>query len=206
MSQIALPLDWPAGETERDFIVGDSNAAAVRHLDHWGTWPVMATILTGPRKSGKSLLGRLFARKTGGRLIDDADQRREDDVFHAWNVAQETRRPLLIIADRPPPDWKPRLPDLRSRLGATTHVAIADPDDALARALLERLLAQRNLAVPPDLVAWLLPRIERTHIALLRAVDALDEAALSRRSRLSLKLARATLADMRIISRQDEPA
>ena len=66
MNQMALPLGWPADERQEDFIVGESNARAVRHLEHWGTWPVMATILTGPRKSGRSLLGRLFARRSGG--------------------------------------------------------------------------------------------------------------------------------------------
>lgn len=199
MSQIALPLDWPAGETQQDFIVGESNAAAVRHLDHWGAWPVMATILTGPRKSGRSLLGRLFARKTGGRLIDEAERRSEEELFHAWNAAQEQRLPLLMIADAPPPAWRVRLPDLRSRLGATPVVTLGDPDDQLARALVEKLFAQRNLFPPPDLLTWLIPRVERTHVALIRVVDALDEAALSRRTRLSLKLARATLSELRLI-------
>jgi hypothetical protein len=190
MNQMALPLGWPADERQEDFIVSETNAAAVRHLDHWGTWPVMATILTGPRKSGRSLLGRLFARRSGGPLIDDADRRSETDIFHAWNDAQSTRRPLLLIADVPPPAWSVRLPDLRSRLGATPVVTLGDPDDRLAAALFEKMFAQRNLSPPPELIAWLLPRIERTHVEILRAVDALDEAALAKRARLSVKLAR----------------
>ena len=40
------------------------NADAVRHLGHWSLWPVTATLLTGPRKSGRSLLGRIFAAKS----------------------------------------------------------------------------------------------------------------------------------------------
>ena len=192
MSQIALPLGWPADERQEDFIVSDSNVRAVRHLDHWGTWPVMATILTGPRKSGRSLLGRLFARKSGGRLIDDADRRSEEELFHAWNAAQESHKPLLIVADEPPPAWKVRLPDLRTRLSATPIVTLGDPDDVLAASLIEKLLIQRNLQVPPGLVRWLMPRIERSHIGIIRAVDTLDEVALARRARLSVKLARDT--------------
>lgn len=190
---MALPLGWPADERREDFIVADSNAAAVRHLDHWGIWPVMATILSGPRKSGRSLLGRLFARRSGGRLIDDADRRPEDELFHAWNEAQTSRRPLLMIVDAPPPQWRVRLPDLRSRLGATPAVALGDPDDRLAAALIEKLLAQRNLAASAELVSWLVPRIERSHVGIIRAVDALDQAALARRARLSIRLAREIL-------------
>lgn len=192
MSQIALPLGWPADERQEDFIVADSTARAVRHLEHWSTWPVMATLLTGPRKSGRSLLGRIFAGNSGGRLLDDADRRAEDELFHAWNAAQEARKPLLLIADEPPPVWKIRLPDLRTRLSATPVISLGDPDDALAGALIEKLLRQRNLQVPPGLVPWLVPRIERTHVAIVQAVDMLDEAALAKRVRLSVKLARDT--------------
>ncbi|GAO38571.1 hypothetical protein SCH01S_16_00900 [Sphingomonas changbaiensis NBRC 104936] len=191
---MALPLGWPADERQEDFIVGESNARAVKHLEHWGTWPVMATLLVGPRKSGRSLLGRLFAKKSGGRLIDDADRRPEEELFHAWNAAQESHRPLLIVADEAPPAWKIRLPDLKTRLSATPVIGLADPDDALAAGLIEKLLLQRNLQVPPGLVPWLMPRIERTHIGIIQAVDALDEAALAKHVRLSVKLARDTFA------------
>ena len=54
MSQIALPLDWPAGDTEQDYLVSDANRPLIRHFEHWSLWPVMATILTGPRKSGRA--------------------------------------------------------------------------------------------------------------------------------------------------------
>ncbi|QHL91516.1 chromosomal replication initiator DnaA [Sphingomonas changnyeongensis] len=190
MSQMALPLGWPAEERQEDFIVAEVNAQAVRHLDHWGTWPVMATILVGPRKSGRSLLGRLFARSSGGRLFDDAERRPEDELFHAWNAAQTDRRPLLIIADQPPPAWRVRLPDLRSRLAATPVVRIDEPDEAMTAALIDKLLAQRGLACPPDLAPWLGARIERSYVGILRAVDLLDEAALAKRVRISVRLAR----------------
>ncbi|NNM75569.1 chromosomal replication initiator DnaA [Sphingomonas sp. ID1715] len=192
MSQMALPLGWPAEERQEDFIVSDSNARAVRHLEHWGTWPVMATILAGPRKSGRSLLARLFARKSGGRVIDDGDRKPEEELFHAWNAAQEAHKPLLIVADEAPPAWKIRLPDLRTRLSATPVLTLGDPDDPLAAGLIEKLLLQRNLQVPPGLVPWLVPRIERTHVGIIQAVDALDEAALAKRVRISVKLARET--------------
>lgn len=72
MSQLALPFDWPADPRDDEFLVSDSNARAVQQLEHWSTWPVMAVVLTGPRKSGRSLLARIFAAKSGGEIIDDA--------------------------------------------------------------------------------------------------------------------------------------
>jgi hypothetical protein len=131
MNQIALPLNWPVADREEDFLVADANRAAFDHLARWALWPVMATILTGPRKSGRSLLGRIFVRKTGGRLFDDAERHDEEALFHAWNDAQARRKPLLIVADAPPPAWEIALPDLKSRIAATPHAAIEPPDDAL---------------------------------------------------------------------------
>lgn len=193
MSQIALPLDWPEDERDDQFILSGANAAVAKHLEHWALWPVPITILTGPRKSGRSLLGRLFARKTGGQLIDDAWAVPEETLFHAWNAAMASRRPLLIVADAAPPEWAIALPDLASRLVATPRVAILPPDDDLLRALLERGLAHRGLPVPPPLIAWLAARIERSYVGALTAVDALDRASLTRHHRLTIPLAREAL-------------
>ncbi|USI72155.1 HdaA/DnaA family protein [Sphingomonas morindae] len=193
MNQFALPLDWPEDEGDADFIVSDANAAAIRHLEHWALWPVPITLLTGPRKSGRSLLGRLFAAKTGGRLIDNGWAAPEESLFHAWNAAMASRRPLLIVADAPPPAWAIALPDLASRLAASPRVAIAEPDDALLRALLERGLARRGLAAPPAVTDWLARRIERSYVAIGAAIDALDRAALASRRGVTLALARAAL-------------
>ena len=126
----------------------------------------MATLVTGPRKSGRSLLGRIFVRKTGGRLFDNAEEHDEEALFHAWNDAQARRRPLLIVADAPPPRWKIALPDLRSRLAATPHVEIGPPDDALIGQLIVKLLGDRGIAAPPELADYLVPRIERSYVAV----------------------------------------
>ncbi|WP_442678048.1 HdaA/DnaA family protein [Sphingomonas sp. ASY06-1R] len=193
MSQIALPLDWPAGNTEQDYLVSPANRPLIRHFEHWSLWPVMATILAGPRKSGRSLLGRIYALKSGGELIDNAETADEEAVFHAWNRAQEQRRPLILIADAPPPAWEVTLPDLRSRLAATPVVRIEEPDDALAGQLIEKLCHIRGLAAPPELVRYLVPRIERSYLGVHRTIDALDELAYAQRQRLTVPLARKAL-------------
>lgn len=201
MNQIALPLDWPTVESDDDFMVSESNRAAFDHFRRWSLWPVMATLLTGPRKSGRSMLGRIVARRTGGRLIDDAERQDEEVLFHAWNEAQATRRPLLLIADGAPPAWEVRLPDLRSRLAATPHVEVGAPDDALIGGLIVKLLGDRGIAVPPDLPQFLVPRIERSHIAVQRVVEALDQAALSSHRRMTVPMARQALVAQGLIRR-----
>ena len=201
MGQIALPLDWPVADKDEDFLLSDANRTPFEHLKRWAIWPVPVTLLTGPRKSGRSLLGRIFVRKTGGRLFDDAERHDEETLFHAWNDALVRRRPLLIIADLPPPGWDVRLPDLRSRLAATPHVEILDPDEDLLRHLIVKLLADRGVIVPEDVADFVVPRIERSYVAVQQAVDAIDRAMMSYNRTMSVALARRVLAEAGLIKR-----
>ncbi|MEA3017646.1 MAG: hypothetical protein QOI38_2368 [Sphingomonadales bacterium] len=201
MDQIALPLHWPVADRDEDFLISEANRAAFDHFQRWSLWPVMATLLTGPRKSGRSLLGRIFVRKTGGRLFDDAEEHREEDLFHAWNEAQASRKPLLIVAAAPPPRWEVKLADLRSRLAATPQIAIAPPDDALLAALILKLLGDRGIAAPPEIADFLVPRIERSYVGVLRVIDALDRAVLAHHKRLTVPVAKRALVEARLIRR-----
>jgi hypothetical protein len=201
MNQIALPLDWPVADRDEDFLVSESNRAAFEHYKRWSVWPVMATLLTGPRKSGRSLLGRIVARKTGGRLFDNAEDHDEEALFHAWNEAQEKRRPLLLIADAPPPAWNIRLPDLRSRLAATPHVHIEEPDDLLLAQLIAKLLADRGVIVPPEVTDFLVPRIERSYVAVQQVVDAIDRAMFSQHRRMTVPMAKKALVEAGLVRR-----
>jgi hypothetical protein len=198
--QIALPLDWSAGgANDGPLIVGTSNADAVRYLRHVSTWPVRTAVLTGPGGSGRSLMGRLFARETGGRVIDGHDSVSEEEVFHAWNAAQTSRKPLLIIANAPPADWHVALPDLASRLRAVPVLTIGDPDDCLARDLIDALFAQRGVALAPGVASYIVPRMERSYAMIHRIVAALDAASLEKGGGISIRLTRETLLSQGLI-------
>jgi hypothetical protein len=208
-SQIALPLDWSAGgSNDAPLVVGTSNTDAIRYLRHVATWPVRTAVLTGPRGSGRSLIGRLFAAETGGRVIDGHDSVSEEEIFHAWNAAQSSNIPLLIIADAPPAEWGIVLPDLASRLRAVPVLTIAEPDDCLARDLIEALFAQRGIALAPEVAAYIVPRMERSYAMIHRIVAALDAASLEQGRRVGIRLTRETLLsqgliDPDLLERQD---
>jgi chromosomal replication initiation ATPase DnaA len=191
--QLALPLEWGPDERGESFLVGSSNARVVERLERWRDWAVPVGLLTGPAGSGRSLLARIFALRQDADVIDDAEGQAEVAVFHAWNRARESERPLLIVASARPPEWAVTLPDLRSRLGASEALEIGPPDDALARSLVARAFERRALAAEPALVEWLVARAERSHAGLMGAVAALDRASMERRRRPSIALAREVL-------------
>ena len=78
----------------------------------------------------------------------------------------------------PPVRWQARLPDLTSRLRAITTVKIEPPDDDLLRALLVRLLADRQLSMPRALQDRLLRHLPRSPAALREAIARLDRISL----------------------------
>ncbi|HVU28866.1 MAG TPA: DnaA/Hda family protein [Sphingomicrobium sp.] len=197
--QIALPLDWPQSEGDARFIVSEANREAFDHFRKFSMWPVKATILTGPRRSGRTLLARSFAERVGGRLFDEAERRDEEELFHAWNQAQDTARPLIMVADEVPPSWSPALPDLRTRLAITPVVRIGHPDDVLFAALIQLHFADRGLHIPPDALRFMCERLHRDYWTAERAVEAVDRFAIAERARLSLPTVRRALSEARLI-------
>lgn len=191
--QFALPLDWPQGTDESRFIVSAANEGAFEHFRAWSRWPVRATILTGPRRSGRSLLARSFVARVGGRLFDPAEQHDEEALFHAWNQAQETGRPLVLVADQAPPAWQVTLPDLRTRLAVTPVARIEQPDDALFGALIQRLFADRGLHLPDEALRYVTTRVTRDYWTAERVVDAIDRFAIAERARLTVPTVRRAL-------------
>jgi chromosomal replication initiation ATPase DnaA len=83
-----------------------------------------------------------------------------------------------MTARSAPASWRIEIPDLASRLRALPAVALDAPDDALLRAVIVKLFADRQLAVEESLVAYLVTRIERSFAAARAAVEVLDREAL----------------------------
>ncbi len=200
MTQIGLPFDWPADAAKSDYLVTDCNRHISDHVEHFARWPVKASVLIGQRKSGRSLLGRIFSANTGGRVIDDAEHVAESEIFHAWNVAQETRKPLLIIAQTAPIDWPVRLADLKSRLSATPLVDIGLPDPQLCAILIQNLLERRGMPILPEVAEFVANRMERDYVAIQRIVDVLDQASLQSKRAITKAFARETLTTAHLIS------
>lgn len=197
--QFALPLDWPQAQKESRFILSDANRSAFEHFRAWSLWPVKATMLTGPRRSGRSLLARAFTDRVGGRLFDPADRHDEVELFHAWNEAQDSGHPIVMIVDEVPPAWEVSLPDLRTRLAITPIARIEQPDDRLFRSLVGLLFADRGLHLPDEALKFIAERVERSYWMAERVVEAIDRFAISERSRLTLPTVRRALADGGII-------
>jgi len=213
--QLRLPFPAEVSYIEADFIAAPSNAAALSWLARAEDWPSRRMVLFGPAGCGKTHLLHVWCARVGGVLwgpadmrgvpaappsapvaVDDADLAEETALFHLINAAAAVSLPLLLAARAAPARWATRLPDLASRLRASLAVGIGGAEDELLAPLLARLLAARQLDVPPALQAWLLARLPREAAAVSEAVARLDHAALERGHSITRALAGAVLAEM----------
>jgi chromosomal replication initiation ATPase DnaA len=208
-----------------DFLVSDSNAEAVALVDRWPQWPVGAAIISGPPGSGKSHLANVWRLKSSANVVaardvtmagvpalssgralvveDIAALEDEQALFHLLNLVREQRLAMLLTSDKAPGDLAHRLPDLRSRLKALPFAAIAAPDDALLRVVLVKLFADRQLAVDPQVIAYLLLRMERSMESARRVVAEVDRQALMLKRGVTRAVAAAALQSLGFTEKGD---
>ena len=200
--QMAFDLGAPVRLRREDFFVASSNAQALQAVEAWRDWPGGKLVLVGPSGAGKTHLAHVWATAAeavvvaGGALaavdvpslgprvvVEDAhavagNPGAEAALFHLHNLILPEGR-LLITASAAPRDWGLGLPDLVSRMQAASLARLEPADDGLLSAVLVKLFADRQITVPPNLIAYLVPRIERSLLAAAGVVAALDAAALA---------------------------
>lgn len=216
--QLTLNLAPEPRHERENFFVSASNATAYEAIGLWPHWPDLMLMLIGPPGAGKSHLGAIWARAAGASihpahtlagadiellaarplLLEDADAAcdSEAQLFHLVNLLRERRLHLLMTAKSQPDAWGLRIPDLQSRLRLAPTVSIGPPDDALLRAVLVKLLVERQLAADDSVVTYAAVRLERSLDKARAFVDALDREALARHRRVTRAIAKDVLSAM----------
>lgn len=199
-SQLSFDLSRPPAYSAADFLPAPCNEEASAWIERWPDWPGLNLAVAGPAACGKSHLAHIFAKKSGsvvvpaaaltpdnipdiagdhGVVAEDADRGVDETaLFHLFNLQKEQGKPLLLTGRDAPNRWTIKLPDLRSRLATLPVATIGSPDDFLLEALLVKLFSDRQLRIGPDVIAYALPRIDRSFAAVHDLVAKLDKAAL----------------------------
>lgn len=215
-TQLTFDLSRRPALGRSDFLVSGSNAIALQQVENWQNWPQRKLALIGPEGAGKTHLAHVWAEMSGAAIVNAAAlihgdlpldapalvvegiqealvhkqaNELEENLFHLHNALNASGGYFLVTGRVAPSYWGIKLPDLTSRLRAFQVATLAPPDDSLLTGLLVKLFDDRQLKVSPDLINYLVTRIDRSFAEAARIVDQLDKAALATARPVSRKLA-----------------
>jgi len=197
-----------------DFMIAPSNALAVSMIEATQSWASHKLILCGPEGSGKTHLAHVWAGAQQGKIVDALDLLEQDiptlanapvvvenipsiahdhdlqtALFHLHNLMQSNRIPLLLTGTGTPNHWGMSLPDLQSRIDAAGTATLSPPDDTLLGAVIAKQFNDRQVMPRPDVIPYLVLRIDRSFAAAREVVAAMDTHSLSRHKPLTRALA-----------------
>ncbi|MEM6637498.1 MAG: DnaA/Hda family protein [Pseudomonadota bacterium] len=221
--QLTFELPVRAALGRGDYFVSEANQSALAALENWASWPQGRMALVGPAGAGKTHLAHVWADLSGARVVpapeilirdplataaegplavEDAealagDASFERGLFHLCNAVTQQGQAILITGREPPARWKTELPDLVSRLSSFAVTRLGPPDDALLAAVLQKQFADRQVAVPENLVPFLVTHMERSFDFARYLVEELDTRALSAGKAITRALAIDVLGDLR---------
>ncbi len=213
-NQLAFDLPVVTAMGEEDFLIAPSNEAATQWIDRWPDWPGRRLALCGPPGSGKTHLSRLWRKRAGAvdgtalaqdARLDALQEGRhlcldingavddEEGLLHLINWAAECQCSLLLTGRTAPARWALELPDLRSRLQATSTAVLGPPDDALLAAVLAKLFTDRQLLLSQEVLNYIMTRTDRSFDAARSLVAKLDHQALAERRNITVPFVRTVL-------------
>ncbi|MDN5923439.1 MAG: DnaA regulatory inactivator Hda [Xanthomonadales bacterium] len=137
-------------------------------------------------------------RGGGGRAliaVDDVDAIKGDSdaehaLFELYNRRRDTGETVLFSASQPLASSGLQLPDLLSRLGMCTQLALQPLDEAARRSLLRERAAARGMSLEDDVLDWLFRHHPRDMTSLSALLEKLDHASLAAHRRITIPFLR----------------
>lgn len=211
-----LPLELPGTAPRYDrasFVRADANDAAWRAGEAWLASGEPALVICGPAAAGKTHLARALAEGRGAEMIaaaefagapgaaalaviDDMPAQDPHGFLAAFETGAAAGQRFLLVGEGHPSAWSQGLKDLRTRIEAAPRAVLADPDEALIRAVIAKGFRDRQIKVDRNVIEYAVPRLPRTFDAARRFVAAADRAALEEKRKITTALVQKLLDNL----------
>lgn len=130
--------------------------------------------------------------------LDDVDAIAGDDaaelaLFDLYNRCRAEGATLVFAANAAPAQIGLGLPDLVSRLSASTQIVLKPLGEADRRDLLRERAASRGIEIDDAVIDWLFAREKRDLASLFKVLDRIDRASLAAQRRVTVPFLRTLL-------------
>ncbi|MFV0322133.1 MAG: HdaA/DnaA family protein [Alphaproteobacteria bacterium] len=217
-SQIPLNLSFIPSYSRQDYVVNSQNKQLIALLDAWPNWQNPWLLIEGEQGAGKTHLAHIFAHKMNAILIAEPkidmhaiinqqqslvidlplspDAQPQDDLFHLINHVKESQKFGVILIEPINDIHFSLLPDLRSRLAQMMHFRLELPNDDTLRALVVKLLSDRQLALSGAQIHWLIPRLRRSYAFVQQYIANIDKASLADKKKITQTILKQELENL----------
>jgi len=117
----------------------------------------------------------------------------EEALFHLYNQLEAAKKYLVVTAAAPPSQLN-CMPDLQSRLSASTVFHLHPLTDPQKLKALQNRSLNRGLCLSPSAGKFLLHHFKRDNVSLFQALDQLDAASLIEKQALTIPFIKKTLS------------
>lgn len=212
--QIVIDFQHTQSYSKQDFLSSEANELAFNWIKKFPNWDSSKiTIIYGSSGCGKTHLGKIWQEMSNALeikksdecngdtinrllsgeniLIDDYDKLCIDDKFlyNLYNASKNMNSGfVLITASKRPLDWGITLADAKSRILSINTIEIKEPDDFLLSGLLIKLFSDRQLKISPEIINYILIRMERSFKKAISLVERIDKLSLEKKRNITIPL------------------
>ncbi len=216
--QLLLDLAGEPRFLPEDFIVGPSNERAYAMVEAWPSWPGEALLLVGPRGSGKTHLGAIWAGRAHAWTVRRAELAKRRACRAFWrrprfssrtrmsaamrrrsSISSTPRSCAVRISCSPPSTsrrcgiWR-RPIFCRGFVSRRRSISRSRTTSSCAWCVI-KLFVDRQLVVDAGVVETILTHAERSFAGARAAVEMLDRHSLATQRRITRALAREVLRE-----------
>ena len=202
---------------EDDFCISQSNQQVYEYLLKWPLWESSIVNVNGPKKSGKTFLLNIFAKKNSflrivskdiskdkietilsqeKLIIEDIDQHvNEELIFLIYNDFKINNKYLVFSSIEDTSNIKFDIKDLSSRFKSILNIKISNPSDNLLYSILLKELPSRQIVIKKELLNYIINRIERSYESINKFVFKIDKESLVNKKKIDMKLINKVLSN-----------
>ena len=209
MKQQAIKFEFREAKNRENYIVGNSNANAIKWIDKYPNWKNSGLIIEGPKSSGKSHLVSVWQNKSNCSIFSSEQVNREEinasdnnnlavenlehirnyEFFlHLINFKKEKKLKYLLTTSQSITSLNISLSDINSRLLELPKVKITLPSDDLLKGLIIKLLKDKGIIITTKLLEYVITRIERSYEAVNLFIEDLNKISLEKKKNISISL------------------